>query len=186
MVQSTSVQLTTRTRCDRARPRHRRVCRARARAAPAAPRAFRLRGIGFVGSFGPRGARVRRGSPARFAAPRRRGLGGIFGTGAHPRPRADLRKAKRGAADETHPAEPARARGNGRGQKAPRPPRPERSACEVMATGRARRATEQPQRISNPNRRPSSKRVCFPWVYVTTSSRIRRRPRARAARSDVR
>ena len=146
------------------------ACAARARARrPPIRRAFRLRGIGFVGSFAPCGARFRRGSPARFAAPRRRGLGGIFGNGAHPRPRADLRKAKRGAADETHPAGPARARGNGRGQKAPEPPRPARSACEVMATAGARRATEQPQRISNPNRRPSSQRVCFPWVYVTTS-----------------
>ena len=114
------------------------ACAARARARrPPIRRAFRLRGIGFVGSFAPRGARFRRGSPARFAAPRRRGFGGIFGTGAHPRPRADLRKAKRGAADETHADGPARARGKGRGQKAPRPPRPERSACEVMATGGA-------------------------------------------------
>ena len=102
---------------------------------------------------------LRRALSPRFARAFRRAapprIGGDFRGGARPRPRADLRKAKRGAAGETHAAGPARARGRGGGQNAPEPPRHERSACEVMATGGAPRAAERPQHISNPNRRPS-------------------------------
>lgn len=120
-----------------------------------------------------------------------------FRRAAPPRIGGDFRQRRTSAPARGSAEGETRRRGrNARGRTCARARERGRAERTGAAAARAKRVRSDGDRGRPPRGRatathlqpkptPLIKRKCFPWVYVTTSSRIRRRPRARARRAPM-